>query len=230
MTGTAGSEPSLSRDGDVYVLDLGDGENRFNPDRNQAIEEALAEVVGAKAPRALVTSATGKVWSNGLDLEWFQANQDRIQEAVDGFERLLAAFLGAGVPTAAAIQGHCFAGGAMLALTHDFAVMREDRGYFCLPEADLGLPFTPGMNGLILDRLPRRTAHQAMVTGARYGGGEAAAEGVVDRAAPEDRVLELAVERVAGQAGKNPEALGAIKRRMYAATIDALETSHPVGT
>lgn len=222
--------PSLRRDGDVYILDLGDGENRFNPDRNGVLEELLDEVEGAPAPRALVTVASGKVWSNGLDLEWFQANQERIQEALDGFERLLAKFLGAGIPTVAAIQGHCFAGGAMLALTHDYVLMREDRGYICMPEADLGLPFTPGMNALILDRLPARTVHQVMVTGRRYGGAEAAAAGLVDLAASEGELLSLATEHAAGQAPKNPDILRRIKGRMYERTIELLETSHPVGT
>jgi len=194
------------------------------------IEELVAEVEKAPAPRALVTVASGKVWSNGLDLEWFQANPDRVQESLDQTERLIASVLGAGVPTVAAIQGHCFAGGAMLALAHDYLIMREDRGYICLPEADLGLPFTPGMNALLANRLPRRTAHEVMVTGRRYGGGDAAAAGIVDLAVPEDELLPAAVERAAGQAPKNPETLRAIKGRLYEETIRLLNTSHPLGT
>jgi enoyl-CoA hydratase/carnithine racemase len=230
MSTDPGSLPSLRQDGDVFILDLGEGENRFNPDRNGIIEELISEVEGAPAPRALVTAARGKVWSNGLDLEWFQANPDRIQEALDQTERLIGRILGLGVPTVAAIQGHCFAGGAMLALAHDRLLMRDDRGYFCLPEADLGLPFTPGMNSLLLARLPRRTAHEAMVTGRRYGGQEAAAAGIVDVALPENELLPSAVEWAAGQAPKNPDTLRAIKQRIYSTTIELLETSHPIGT
>jgi Delta3-Delta2-enoyl-CoA isomerase len=57
----------------------------------------------------------------------------------------------------------------MLALAYDLAVMRADRGYFCLPEVVLGMPFTPGMNALIRARLPIAAAHEAMTTGRRYG-------------------------------------------------------------
>ncbi|HMT04996.1 MAG TPA: enoyl-CoA hydratase-related protein [Solirubrobacterales bacterium] len=230
MSSDSSAMPTLSQQGDVFILDLGDGENRFNPDRNGILEELLAEVQGASAPRALVTVARGKVWSNGLDLEWFQANSERVQEALDQTERLIGAFLGAGVPTVAAIQGHCFAGGAMLALAHDYLLMREDRGYICLPEADLGLPFTPGMNSLLVSRLPRRTAHEVMVTGRRYGGKEAAAAGIVDAAVSEDDLLPQAIERAAGQAPKNPDTLRAIKGRIYEETIMLLDTSHPLGT
>jgi len=227
---TTDTMPSLSRDGSVRVLDLGDGENRFNPETTAAIEDLLDEIEAAPAPRALVTTAQGKIWSNGLDLDWFQANQERAQEALDGFERLLARLLGAGIPTVAAIQGHCFAGGAMLALAHDHAIMREDRGYMCFPEADLGLPFTPGMNALLVDRLPTRTAHEAMVTGRRYGGAEAAAAGLVDAAVPESEILAVAIERAAAQASKSPDVLRKIKQRRFATTIELLSTSHPLGT
>lgn len=230
MENEATSMPTLREQDDVFLLDLGDGENRFNPERNDVLESLLAEVEAAPAPRALVTVARGKIWSNGLDLDWFQANQDRVQETVDQTERLIGAVLGSGVPTVAAIQGHCFAGGAMLAIAHDRVVMREDRGYICLPEADLGLPFTPGMNALLQARLPVRTAHEAMLTARRYGGVEAAEAGLVDLAVPESEVLEAAVEWAAGQAPKNPETLRAIKRRMYGSALDLLATSHPLGT
>jgi len=65
----------------------------------------------------------------------------------------------------AALQGHTFAAGAMLALAHDQRVMRSDRGFFCFPEVDIGIPFTVGMNALITARLSARVAHEAMTTG-----------------------------------------------------------------
>ena len=65
----------IERNGDVFVLDLGDGENRFNAESLDEIEACLDEVEAA-APCALVTSARGKFWSNGLDLEWLAGQGD----------------------------------------------------------------------------------------------------------------------------------------------------------
>src|SRR5699024_7101208 len=65
--------PTLERHDDVFVLDLGEGENRFHPDWIAEVEDALEQVENAEGPRALVTAATGKFYSNGLDLDWLMA-------------------------------------------------------------------------------------------------------------------------------------------------------------
>ena len=214
--------PTLTNDGDVWILHLGDDENRFNPDWMTAVADALDEVAAKPEPRALVTHASGKIWSNGLDLDWLSQNQDRVQEFVDQVHGLFAKFLAAPVPTVAAIQGHCFAAGAMLALAHDWRVMRADRGYFCLPEADINIPFTPGMSALIQSRLTKAAATTAMVGAKRFGGDEAAALLIVDAAVPEDQVLASAVELAAAQAGKLGGTLATIKERMYAPVLATL--------
>lgn len=214
--------PTLSNDGNVWILHLGDDENRFNPDWMTAVADALDEVVAKPEPRALVTHASGKIWSNGLDLDWLGQNQDQVQPFVDQVHDLFARFLAAPVPTVAAIQGHCFAAGAMLALAHDWRVMRADRGYFCLPEADINIPFTPGMSALIQSRLTPAVATTAMIGAKRFGGEEAAARGIVDAAVAEDEVLSAAVELAGAQAAKLGGTLATIKERMYAPALATL--------
>lgn len=214
--------PALDRSGDLFLLDLGGGENRFSPDRVAALDAALDEVERAEGPRALVTTATGKFFSNGLDLEWLSAHRDQHRAYLASVQRLFARVLALPVVTVAAVQGHAFAAGAMLALAHDLRVMRADRGFWCLPEVDLGLPFSPGMSALVQARLTPQTAHEAMVTGRRYGGTDALAAGVVDRAVAEDAVRDTALELARGLTGKAGDTLGTIKTRMYAPALAAL--------
>ncbi|MEV5825456.1 enoyl-CoA hydratase-related protein [Spirillospora sp. NPDC052242] len=212
----------LQRDGDVFVLRLDAGENRFGPDFLDAVEGALDTVAKEDGPRALVTVGTGKFFSNGLDLEWLGAHSDRFEEYLGRVNGLYARLLELPAPTVAAVNGHAFAGGGMLALAHDFAVMRTDRGYFCLPEVDLGMSFTPGMNALITARLSAAVAHEAMITGRRYTAEQAIAAGIVQRAVPEDEVLPAAVELAASLAGKDGKVVGRIRRDMYRGTLAAL--------
>jgi enoyl-CoA hydratase/carnithine racemase len=214
--------PTLDRQNDVFVLDLGDGENRFHPDWIASVNAALDEVEKAPEPCALVTAATGKFFSNGLDLEWLGAHGDQSEAYVISVHELLARFLALPVVTVAALQGHTFAAGAMLSLAHDVRVMRADRGFWCLPEADLGIPFTPAMSALIQARLAPQTAHEAMITARRYSGTDAVAAAIVDHAVGEDAVRPTAMELAARQAGKAGAVLGTIKSRMYAPVLAAL--------
>lgn len=212
----------LQRDGDVFVLRFDDGENRFSPEFLDGVERALDTVEKADGPRALVTVGTGKFYSNGLDLDWVGAHPGEMDSYLRRVHAMFARFLTLPAPTVAAMNGHAFAGGAMLSLCHDFLVMRSDRGYFCLPEVDLGLPFTPGMNALLLARLPKVTAHEAMVTGRRYTAEEALAAGIVHRAVPEAEVLSTATALAAPLTAKNGDTMAAIRTRMYLSAIEVL--------
>lgn len=220
--------PLLERHDEVLVLDLGDGENRFHPDWLASVGAALDEAEQVQGPRALVTAATGKFYSNGLDLEWLMANGDRYNAYVASVHQLFGRLLALPMPTVAALQGHTFAAGAMFSLAHDLRVMRADRGYWCLPEADINIPFTPAMSALIQARLAPRTAHEAMVTARRYGGDDAAAAGIVDRAVDEDAVRSTAIELARSLASKDAATLGTIKSRMYAPALELLRQDDPV--
>jgi len=214
--------PTLDRDGDVWIINLGDDENRFHPDWIKQVVGFIDQVAAEPSPRALVTTATGKYFSNGLDLDWLGQNQDQVEDYVASVHELLARYLAAPMYTVAAIQGHAFAAGAMLTLAHDLRVMRADRGYWCLPEADINIPFAHGMNALIMAKLTPATQNSAMVSGRQFGGDDAQVAGIVDSTEPEQLVLSQAVQFAAAQAGKQGGTIEAIKSRMYRHVIDAL--------
>ena len=171
---------SLSYEDKIAVLDLGDDENRFSPEFLDAVDAHLDELVGYGA-QGLVTTGGGKFYTNGLDLDWLMAHGDQTQSYVGKVQGMLARFLTLPIPTAAAVVGHAFGAGAMLALAHDFRVMRSDRGYFCFPEVDIRIPFTPGMAALIQAKLAPQAAVASMTTGRRFGGDDAVRLGIVDR-------------------------------------------------
>jgi enoyl-CoA hydratase/carnithine racemase len=206
----------------VTVVRMDHEENRFHPDLLDALHGVLDELEAGEEPAALVLTGTGKFFSNGLDLEYMSSHGEEAEEVLARVHSLFGRVLGLSVPTVAAINGHAFAAGAMLALAFDAAVMREDRGYFCLPEADLGLVFTPGMNALITARLTKPVAHEAMVSARRYSGADALAAGIVAELAPEAEVLPRAVARAAELVGKPRAGLAGIKRGLYGAAIDVL--------
>ncbi len=205
----------------VAVLRMDAGENRFNRESVDALHAALDEVEATEGPVALVTTGVGKFYSNGLDLDWLGGAGDAGAGFIDDVHRLLGRVLGFPAITVAAVNGHAFAGGAMLATAHDHVIMREDRGYWCLPEVDLGLPLTPAMYAVVAAHLPPTTLRDAALTGRRYTGPESVAAGIADAVAPEDEVVDRAVALAAGLADKNRDVIAAHKRLLYG---DALTT------
>lgn len=217
--------PTLTRTDDVFLLDLGGEENRFAPALLDELDAALDEVERHEGPRALVTVAAGRFWSNGLDLDWLVGAGDEAGPFLGRVQGLLARVLTLPLPTVAALQGHCFGAGALLAFAHDWRVMRADRGFLCLPEVDIQLPFTPGMGALVQATLPPASALEAMTTARRYGGVAAEQAALVTRAVPEAEVRDAARALVAPLTGKAGPTLGTIKQQMYAGVVTLLRSA-----
>ncbi|WP_280391893.1 enoyl-CoA hydratase-related protein [Nocardia brasiliensis] len=213
--------PSLSYHDKIAVLDLGDNENRFSPAFLDEVNAHLDAALDADA-QGLVTTAGGKFYSNGLDLDWLGANSDRGDWYVAQVQALFTRVLTLPVPTAAALPGHAFGAGAMLAIAHDYRAMRADRGYFCFPEADIRIPFTPGMAALIQAKLTPKAAIASMTTGRRFGGTDALAYDIVDATAAEGAVTDAALSILAPLGGKDRGTLTAIKTTMFGPAIAAL--------
>jgi Delta3-Delta2-enoyl-CoA isomerase len=206
----------------VWVLRMRGGENRFNLDWLDSVNAALDRVEASEGPCALVTTGEGKFYSNGMDLDWLATDPSRAEDYLRAIYRLLGRVLSFPAMTIAAVNGHAFGAGALLAIAHDFAVMREDRGYWCMPEADLGLPLTPEYVSLLTARLPSRTAHEALVTGRRYGGPDALAAGIVHQVAAEDEVVPQATKMASDLAAKDRRTLSEHKRLLHGEVIRAL--------
>jgi Delta3-Delta2-enoyl-CoA isomerase len=100
------------------VLTLGD------PERLAAISAALDEVEAAEGAKAVVTTGVGKFYSNGLDLDFMSTHPDDAESVLNDVHALFARVLTFPAPIVAALQGHTFAAGAMLALAHDPARAR----------------------------------------------------------------------------------------------------------
>jgi len=215
----------LRRDGNVFILTMQEGENLFNRPFLDAFARALDEIEHSTGAAALVTiGGQEKFFSNGLDLAWLSGDGQHEGGAfIRSVLRLLGRVLAFPIPTVAALNGHAFAAGAMLALAHDFRVMRADRGFFCLNEVDIKLPLAPGMTKLLQTRLSPTTLRDVILTGARIGGKEARERGIVDDAVPAAEVLPRAIARAAALADKDRSIYGTLKRGMYADALQLLE-------
>jgi enoyl-CoA hydratase/carnithine racemase len=209
----------------VGVITLDHGVNAFESTFVDELHGALDIVAASDSARTLVTVGTGKHYSDGFDIDFLSSLEGPALGAfMDSSVSLLGRLLTFPVPTVAALNGHAFGIGAMLALAHDRRVMRPDRGWFCLPEIDLGMQFSPFMLALVQHTLPARVAEEAVLTGRRWGGGDALAAGIAHATAPEESLVQAAIAEAAPMAGKDRAITVALKRALRAGVLEHLPT------
>ncbi|HEY3725296.1 MAG TPA: enoyl-CoA hydratase/isomerase family protein [Acidimicrobiia bacterium] len=206
------------------VLRLGDGPNMFDAEFVEALHGALDAVVDDPDATSFVTVASGKHYSNGFDLTFLGSlEMDALQAFMHRTSAALGRILVLPVPTVAAINGHAFGIGALLALAHDQRVQNEQRGWFCLPEIDLGMRFNPFQLGLVTGKLSRPTAAEAVLSGRRYDGPSSLAAGIVDAVAAPDDLVGTASGLAEARVGKERSIVSTLKGDLYAAMLGHLE-------
>ncbi len=208
----------IETQGDVRIVRWDDGENRMNLDSMTEWHAVLDQLETIDGALAVVVIGTGKFFSNGLDLDRFMVDADEAGPTIDLLHQLFGRLLLFPGYIVGALNGHTFAAGAMLSCCFDARVMRNDRGYWCLPEVDLGLPLTEAMTAVVTARLPMEAAHDAILTGRRYSAEDAHALGIVTDTSDDERLLGVAVDLAAPMAGKSRQVIAEHKRMLFGAT------------
>ncbi len=212
----------LKREGEVFVITLNDGENRWNTTFVREFAAALDEVEASEGPAAvLTTSSDPKFFSNGLDLEWRASDGEHRggdrDVFGDEFMKLMGRIITLPVPTVAAINGHTFGAGLMCALCHDVRIMREDRGFACANEVEIGMVIPKPELALFRHKLPMNTFYETVQLARRWTGPDALASGLVQQTASADNLMEVATKRAAELArlGANRKVYGKMKESIF---------------
>jgi Delta3-Delta2-enoyl-CoA isomerase len=213
---------ALTREGAVAVLTWNEGENRINLDSLARLNKLLDEVEAVEGPQSLVLTGSGKFFCNGLDLERFADKRDEFVATLHMLEQTIGRLLVFPAYTVAAINGHAFAGGALISCAFDYRVMREDRGYWCMNEAEIGLALDERLWSILTNRLPRATATLAATTARRFSGPDALAFGIVEAVAGENDVLANALVMAERMSTLDRATLGVHKRLAHGAEAEFL--------
>ena len=216
-------EFTLTREGPIAIATMTSGENRLGTAAISSWNTMLDEIEADPEVSSVVVTGVDRHWSTGLDLhEVADMSEPELASFMRSVDLLLGRILTLPLVTVAALNGHTYAAGALLALAHDVRVMREDKGFFCLPSVDVGIPFSAGMSALIVAKLPQPIAHDLVVSCRRIGGTEAERTGVVTHAYPEAEVLPMARDIAHSHSGKDAATLTTVKRRLYPVAADLL--------
>ncbi len=223
----------LVKDGSVAVISMVNGANKQNLEFALGLNQLFDEILGDKSIYSIIiTSSDEKNFSQGVDVDWLMEKFDKkdfksikkfLYAMNDVFKRLLLM----PVPVIAAINGHAFGNGAMLACACDFRFMKKDRGYFCFPEVDIKIPFLPGMIAFVRKAVPEYKFNELKLTGKKAGARELFEHHIIEKACDDNEALIKDAKDFARGFQKSRNIFSEHKKRMYKDIIEVIDTRDP---
>jgi enoyl-CoA hydratase/carnithine racemase len=200
-------------------------EHRFNFDTLQALSSILDKVESDKSLVGMILTGRGKYFSNGFDTNFIKANPGKATEIQVSLERIMGRVLNLPMVTIAAINGHCTATGAILALCCDFRIMCE-RGLFFVPAVNLGIVYSQGMIEIMKSKIADPNLQRDfMLLGQRYSSLELIQAGIVSEICSHDALENNATALIRNHWKEHGESYGAIRSRMYKNAREELSKS-----
>lgn len=219
----------VHREGALAVLTMSRGKaNALNVAMTGELLAAARDLAGDASVRGIVlASGQPKFFSAGFDIaEVFRLEKPQLEELFLTFGRLYEELFFAPKPVVAAVAGHCYAAGAILALTADVRVFAEGEAGFALNEIDIGVTLPEEVFRMLADATSPREARRMLLTGSAVKPAEALASGLADELAPAGQALARAIARTSELAAKPEQAFSGIKANARAAAGHA-RAAHP---
>ncbi|KAJ4722642.1 Enoyl-CoA delta isomerase 2, peroxisomal [Melia azedarach] len=181
---------TLEKRGNLFVLTLtgSSDEHLIDPPFIESILSALSQVKAQATPgSALVTTANGKIFSNGMDLGWVKEAGpgpgvlERLLFLVQAFKPVMAAMISLPMPTIAAVNGDAVATGFLLALSHDYFIMKRHKSILYMKEVDIGISLPDYFTALFRSKVgSAKDLRNIVLTPKKISGEEALGMGFVE--------------------------------------------------
>ncbi|KAF5367000.1 hypothetical protein D9758_003987 [Tetrapyrgos nigripes] len=210
-----GLKPALN----TVERDWREGWRRSRKDKNSQEGKGALIIVGRKDQ--------DKFFSNGLDFAKIVDDPNFFPMV---FNPLLHRLMTFPLPTIAAINGHCFAGGFLLSLACDYRVMTDGskrNAWLCMNEVHFGASWPTSFGGILITKFGNGPLQRKIaLEGHRFTPQEALNAGLVDYIVQGDTKAVLAkAEEVADQWAGNAKGgvWGLIKGEIYRDALDTIK-------
>lgn len=211
----------LSHDGDIAILRMAHGKaNAQSVEFCDAVAMALREQDHGPA-RAVVLTATGNMFSAGVDLLRITAEgAGYVRRFLPALNKLFDAAFSLKKPLVAAVNGHAMAGGCVLACCADLRLMARGSGRIGITEMLVGVPFP-----LLAFEVMRLAAHpkyfsEMVLSGATYLADDACERGLVHEVVEPAALMERAIAAARSLAALPPATFALTKEQLHQQAAD----------
>lgn len=129
-------------------------------------------------------------------------------------------------PVIAVINGAAVAGGTLVALSCDYRFIGEKRGYFSLPEVNLGIPYLVSATTRLPSLIGRAKAIDWLFTGRRVNAQEALEMGLANKVIKDEELMEKSIEFAKFLSAKGKYTMAAAKKCLNAKLHREIEANY----
>jgi enoyl-CoA hydratase/carnithine racemase len=211
------AEIKCERPDDILVVTMMRGKaNALNLGIIEELNAAVDEAACDDAIRGVVLASNRpRFFSSGFDAtEVFRYDRETMTLFFSRFIDLYESLYLLPKPVVAAVSGHAYAGGAILALSCDFRILAKGNFGFALNEINLGMVLPPGVIRMAVSAAGPNRAREMLLFGDPITPARALEIGLAYSLAEPEAVLETATLRCSALAQK--------PRATYAATKHSL--------
>lgn len=216
---TSSNDILFEQKGGVGVLTL-NRPDRLNSLSNQMVVTAsgiVSKLVAERSVRALVVTGAGRGFCSGADLATDTRFEDSAGRLADqmrgGLNRFVLQLVEAPFPVICAVNGPAAGAGVGIALAGDFLVAAESMKLL-LSFARIGMGLDGGTSVFLPELIGRKRAAAAAMLMEPIDAALAQEWGIAWKVAPDEQLMDIALELAERLAQGAPLAFAAIKRQM----------------
>lgn len=195
---------------------------------NETMTEELLEVLNEAGRRArklelgaIVVTGSGRAFCAGVDVKE-RPTPESMHRRLFRIQTLTRRLLAVECPVVAAINGPAVGMGLELALACDMRIAAAT-ARLGFPEVSIGVTVTNGASVLLPSLVGQGHAHELLLTGELITADRAEAIGLVSRVAPDDQVIDTALEVSRQLASRPRKAVRETRRLLRQPIIDSLD-------
>eukprot|EP01084_Bolivina_argentea_P027585 51265_1 len=223
---------SVEEQKNILILKMHSGsksQNAVNLNFVNCFSKALDFCESCNGEKSLIiTGSSDKFFCVGFDMnELFRSNDAKLRSRlISGFMKIVNRLLIFPMPTISAINGHCYAGGVMLAMACDWRIMINNCGHICLSEVKLGVSIPNGLRELIRLKMEPNTLRTSTLSAKKFSCKEAFDGKIIDEMVMNrnnllKRCIEFGCEL--SKYSKNRANYTRLKYDMYYVIVDELD-------
>ena len=205
----------IEREGPIAwcIIDRPQARNAFTPAMYFGLKKAVRYVNSEPELRALIITGTGDVFAPGGDLGGrYEPGEEKVPEGLTYETLPFVAIRESMAPVISAVNGICQAGGLLVAMMSDIAVV-SDRATFRVPELLRGI-IDATYAAVLPAHVGMAQARDLLLTARKFDAHEAHRIGLISRVVPHEQLREEALKADIEVLQTAPEARAHVKRML----------------